>query len=280
MSKILASYRLVVLDSPVERWDDPGIRQLFGNAVSLRLKGYRRKYPPGVIPLGVSCWYATHLMVCEVGAELKPVMGFEHVTLQSYRRHLAPFAALSLCRETGNTRQIQAMEDLVSRFDDRPDMLSYTGGLTIDPALKADRDLVSELLNVMVALHYFLHQAAGPGHEIVTAPTTRFKVDSLLASYGFIPFLDAGPTRQDELLTCSSFAGEEVRLMRVQAFNRTMVEFAAKYRAWWDDRIVFPASSDLTWPPADPSAGELADAQARHRSSPTHQGPVIESNSA
>jgi hypothetical protein len=241
MSAIPSAYRLVQLDSPVERWHDPHVRQLFEKMITLRIDGYGRKYPNGVIPFDVSCWYATHFLVCEERGGFQPVMGFQRVTLGRYRRHYAPFAPLSSCRQAGCARHIRAMEELVTRFEDRPEKLSYTGGFTVDPKLRTSRELVGELSKLMVALHYFFHDDAGEGHEIVTAPTVRFKVDSLLTAYGFVPLVDA--EADQGILALASYANEKVRFMRVQTFSREMVRLMEQYRSWWDSRVLLDGAS-------------------------------------
>lgn len=260
MLAIPATYRLVQLDSPVEQWHDPLARYLFEEMIALRIAGYGRKYPPGVIPFDVSCWYATHFLVCDDRKEMRPVMGFQQVTLQRYPRHYAAFAPLSSCRQAGCARHVQAMEELVARFENRPEKLAYTGGFTVDPELRADRELIGELCRLMVALQYLFHEEAGEGHEIVTAPTIRFKMDSLLSAYGFVPLLDGDDGAGT--VTFASYAGEEVRFMWGRDFNQDMVQLAEKYRSWWDNRLLLGAL--LQEHPAARPSGAPADA-AVHR---------------
>lgn len=243
MSTIPSSYRLVQMDSPFEQWDNPLIRQLFERTITLKINGYGRKYPSGVIPFDISCWYASHFLVCEDGEGFQPVMGFQRVTLEQYRKHYAPFAPLSSCKQVGRIEHIRAMEELVARADDRPEKLSYTGGFTVDPKLRANRELVEELCRLMVVLHYFFHREAGEGHEIVTAPTLRFKVESLLSPYGFFPLVDPGLEGDEGDLSFASYAGEKVRFMRVKTFNQEMMRFAERYQTLWDNRILLCRTS-------------------------------------
>lgn len=238
MSAIPSSYRLVQMDSPFEQWDDPLIRQLFERTMTLRINGYGRKYPSGVIPFDISSWYASHFLLCEDSEGFQPVMGFQRVTLEQYRKHYAPFAPLTSCKQAGRAEHIRAMEELVAQADDRPEKLSYTGGFTVDPKLRANRELVGELCSLMVVLHYFFHREAGEGHEIVTAPTIRFNIDSLLSPYGFLPLVDPGEEGDKSDVSFASYAGEKVRFMGVKTFNREMIQLAERYQSLWDNRIL------------------------------------------
>jgi hypothetical protein len=233
MDQVLSSYRLVQMENPFEQWNDPLIQQLLQKTMTLRINGYRSKYPNGVLPYDVSSWYATHFLVCEPRG-LEPIMGFQRVTLERYRKHYAPFAPLTTCQQAGCERQVRAMQDLVARFEDRPEKLSYTAGFTIDPKLRADRDLTDELCRLMVVLHYFFHQEAGEGHEILTGPTTRF--NALLTGYGFTPLVPANGEAADGVLQVCT--GEKLRFMRASAFNEDMMRFAECSQSWWDNRIL------------------------------------------
>lgn len=235
MVEIASTYRLVQLEYAIEQWDDPSIRRLIERTLTLRLQGYGSKYPGGVVPFDASAWYATHFLVCAERGGLQPIMGFQRVTLQSCGMHYAQFPPLASCRQSGCARHIEAMEKLIARFEGAPEKLSYTGGFTIEPGLRADRELIAELRTLMVVLHYLFHRDAGEEHEIVTAPIIRFRIDELLASYGFEPLLEPP---DEGVLALGAFAGERTRFMRARRFNRHMVERAGHYEAWWNDRVL------------------------------------------
>jgi hypothetical protein len=240
---IISSCRLVQIDNASEQWSSALVRQLFDKMIALKIAGYRSKYPSGVIPFDTSCWFATHFLVCQVREGLHPIMSLQRTTLEHYRRHYLPFGPLSSCMQGGCVRHIDAMQKLVADFSRRPDKLSYTGGFTINPELRHDRELVVGLSRLMVVLHYFLHRDAGAGHEVISAPTVRFKVDSLLSGYGFFPMLEPDE-RDDGLLAMQSYAGEKVRFMRVQAFNQKATHSAAQYDAWWNERLLLQRQGD------------------------------------
>ncbi|PRD40693.1 hypothetical protein C5748_25565 [Phyllobacterium phragmitis] len=242
MSTLPESYILIQLDSALEQWHDPFVRQLLERTITLRINGYGNKYPEGVIPFDASCWFASHFLICEERDGLRPIMGFQRATLQQYRRHHMPFAPQSLCNQSSCERHIEAMEDLVRRFEHRPDKLSYTGGFTIDPKLRANRSLVAELCQLMVVLHFLFHSEAGEEHEIVMAPIVRFKIDRLFASFGSFSLME-GAEDDGSVLALTSFAGEKARFMRLQRFNSEMSRLAENYRSWWDSRILLNSTS-------------------------------------
>lgn len=248
MHPFLASCRIVRLDNPHEQWSDPLVRKLFEKTTTLKFEGYGRKYPTGVIPTDASSWFCDHFLVCREDGELQPIMGFQRVTLERCRSYYRPFSPLALCEEARCARHITEMKKLVSEFDNHPDKLSYTGCFTIDPELRADRKLVEELTQLMMALHYFFHQEEGDGHEIVAGGVVRFKVDFHCMNYGFTPLLESNGGNDKDTLPVGFVAGEETRLLRLKKFNQYAADMAGAYVSMWEDRIVLrnKAVSPLT----------------------------------
>lgn len=236
MHPFLSSCRIVQLINPYEQWSNPLVRELFVQTSTLKINGYGRKYPNGVIPVDTNSWFCDHFLLCRESdsGELQPIMGFQRVTLERSRKHYQPFPAHGLCKEADSHRHIEVVEKLMSRFDERPNKLSYTGCFTIDPELRTDRDLMGELSRLMVALHYLFHKEEGEGHEIITVAIVRFKIDEILMQYGFFPLLED----IDDTLPIEHVAGEEGRYMRGREFNSRMVALAESFVPLWNNRMV------------------------------------------
>lgn len=247
MHPYLSSCRIVQLVNPYEQWGEPLVRELFEKTTTLKFEGYGRKYPKGVIPVDAVSWFCDHLLVCResVSGELQPMMGFQHASMERYRQHYRPFSPLAMCEGGGEPRHITAMRRLVSQFDENPHLLSYTGCFAVAPELRTDRQLIDELVHFMVVLHYFFHQEEGEGHEIITGPTVRFHLDTLLQSYGFFPLVESDGEHDKAVLPVGSFAGEEVRMMRCREFNRSLAQLAERYMPMWTNRMVIRSSSQV-----------------------------------
>lgn len=113
----------------------------------------------------------------------------------------------------------------------------------VAPELRTDRRLIDELVHFMVILHYFFHQEEGEGHEIITGPTVRFRLDTLLQSCGFFPLVESDGEHDKAVLPVGSFAGEEVRMMKCREFNRSLVQLAECYMPLWTNRMVIRRTS-------------------------------------
>lgn len=237
MNSFLSSSRIVHLINPYEQWSDPLVRELFERTTTLKIKGYGRKYPSGVIPVDTTSWFCDHFLLCQESSNsrLQPVMGFQRVTLERSRKHYHSFPALALCKEADSPRHTAEVEKLISQFDSRPDKLSYTGCFTIDPDLRKDRDLIAEISRLMVALHYLFHKEEGEEHEIIAVGIVRFKVDALLQNYGFFPLFESGI---HDTLSIKHVAGEEGRFMRLQGFSQRLAELAEDFIQLWENRVV------------------------------------------
>lgn len=240
MHPFLSSCHIVQLINPYEQWSDPLVRELFEKTTTLKFEGYGRKYAKGPIPVDAVSWFCDHLLVCQerAGGELQPILGFQHATMKRYREHYRPFSPLAMCESDDDHRHVTAMKELVAQFDSKPQLLSYTGCFAVAPELRTDRQLVDELVHFMVVLHYFFHQEAEKGHEIITGPTIRFRLDTLLNGYGFFPLVESESEHDKAALPVGAFAGEEVRMMRCREFNRDLVQLAERYMPMWENRKV------------------------------------------
>lgn len=246
MDPILSDLRIVELVNPYEQWNDPLVRELFDKTTTLKFEGYGQKYPKGVIPTDAVSWFCDHLLVCrELEDGLQPIMGFQRVTLERCRRHYRSFSPISISEEAGDVQLITKVKELVSRFEDHPHLLSYTGCFTIAPELGADPLLVGELLQMVVALHYYFHKEEGEGHEFLTAPITNPKMDVFWLTYGLIPLLDSNGRQDAPTLKIGYLAGEETRLLWCRKFNENAEFLAEEYLPLWENRLVIRNSQTV-----------------------------------
>lgn len=226
MHSFFSRCQIVQMENPFESWHDPVIRRLFEKTSTLKFKGYRPKFPQGVLPLDASDWIADHFLLCRHDrGDIEPVMGFRRMKLARSRQYFQGFAPALICHESGCTHHIRAIDKLIQRFDSQPELISYTGSFTIMPELRADRMLIEELVRFMVVLHYLFHEEEGTGHEIVTAAAPRFKLDALLQSYGFVPLLEPNNENSWGIIPAPHAAGEPVRVLRAGNFNTNLKRY-------------------------------------------------------
>src|SRR5262245_38874664 len=88
--------RLVVLDCPLESWDNEHVRELFGNLVALKKLGFSAFYPNKVLPVDTTDFVGRHYLSCIQGRQgFQVVAGFRAVDLERCRYFNLPFPALS-----------------------------------------------------------------------------------------------------------------------------------------------------------------------------------------
>lgn len=241
-SAIIGAYRLIQLDNALAQWSNPQAKALFDGMVALRIAGYGSRHSTGVVPLDTTSWFATHYLVCPLDTFV-PVMGFHRVTARLCQRHHTDFPALAHCLHSGSSRHAQAVRSLMGRYEDRPDDLSYIGGFTIDPALKAP-GLRKELSELLIAIQHFFHSEADGQHQIICFAVVPFKIDVLHQQYGYVPLIQPRAPEDDTTIALHSFGGLKARLMTVQTFNENVMPLEEQYRDWWNERTLFQACRD------------------------------------
>src|SRR5262245_12818134 len=122
--------RLVVLDCPLERWDDEGVRELFGDLVALKKLGFGASYRDKVLPVDTTDFVGRHYLSCIEGPQgLQVVAGFRAVDFERCRLFNLPFPALCLARAA--TAPLHA--DAVRRCVEPYDAARYCGQWYCDP---------------------------------------------------------------------------------------------------------------------------------------------------
>jgi len=246
MSNIIRSQnlRFVVLKSPFQIWtqfENDSFKDLFHDMVRLKLHGYGLEYPRGVLPVDTSDLIATHLLVCkEEGSRLRPIMGFKTTALADCDHHQIAFPALGLVQAAESALHVQAIKNIITRCQHEKKTLSYTGSWTIEPALRKNRPLTKELIQLFRASYVFHHQDQNVD-EVITGGTIRFKADVLLGEMGHDPLCletqTLAPIRVKHLF------GEPVAVLHLKSFSESAKMQAAPYRTYWDERIEISAES-------------------------------------
>jgi hypothetical protein len=92
--------RVVVLESPYDTWELPQVEKIFSDMIGIKLRGYGRQYPYGVLPVDGADLISTHLLLCDKDS-LQPIMGIRWTSLNKCRAHYITFPALSLVQQAG-----------------------------------------------------------------------------------------------------------------------------------------------------------------------------------
>ena len=97
-----ASLKIVTIEPLYDNWNNFLARDLFGQIVDVKLKGFGAHYPYGVMPIDTSDFISTHHLICqERDGELEVLSAFKTVDLNKAITHNLTFPALSLVKLAG-----------------------------------------------------------------------------------------------------------------------------------------------------------------------------------
>ena len=171
--------RLVVLDCPLESWDDEGVRELFGDLVTLKKLGFGASYRDKVLPVDTTDFVGRHYLSCIEGPQgLQVVAGFRAVDFERCRLFNLPFPALCLARAANAPMHAEA----VRRFVEQDAAVSYIGSWTIHPGAYANQRLRAPLFVARTQLAYARRHFRIAALQAPAAGETSANFDASLAS--------------------------------------------------------------------------------------------------
>jgi hypothetical protein len=227
--------RIVSLECPYDNWDNAQLTELFNKMVALKLNGYRKEYPYGVLPVDTSDFLSTHYLICNAkGETLTPLMGFKTVSLTRCHLHNVAFPLVSILKTSGATKHEELVTKQLEWCQRGGGDASYAGSWTIDPETRKNRPLVAllrELTITMLVEHYRQHPAA----RKYICGSVRFKTDKFLQSLGYSPL-----EREGEPLSTfeqASLMGDTALALHCSSYTDAANETAYKYRDQWNSRL-------------------------------------------
>ncbi len=236
--------RVVVLEYPTHILSEATPQALLSNLLALRVRGYGKEYPEGVLPLDTYDFIGTHLMVCrEENGRLVPISGFRSVFLSTCDFHRLPFPALELIRTAGGaTSHEWAVRKILKSCRDEGVSISYESSWTIQPEVRKDRELTNYIRDMLTAV-MALHQRDAKVTQSLVCGVLRFKTDQFFKGMGFIPLDFMGSTLPE--LHQASLFGETVVMMHRKKVSEHALMLSEKFESHWANRICFgPSQAD------------------------------------
>ena len=239
--------RFVQFEAPYDTWKDVQTQHLFGRLVELKLEGYQTAYPYGILPIDVTDFGATHLLVCEepdIG-ELLPVASYKSITLARCALHRIAFPLLGILQASGAMKHYEAVQTLLKKYSDSPQKISYESGFTLHPRIRTDKALSSEVKNMLMGLAVQYGETMGI-ECFLGMGMTKVKADQYFFSWGYKPFSMQGeiyPT----VPVKSYFLEDSRMLLQTEGFSELAHENSKKYSEFWKNRLVIrsPEKSEL-----------------------------------
>ncbi|MEX0799429.1 MAG: hypothetical protein WEB87_04755 [Bacteriovoracaceae bacterium] len=242
--KDIHNLRIVTVSPPYDTWKNLLARELFNQAIDVRLRGFAKEYPYGVMPIDTSDFIAHHNLVClDHGSEqsLEVLSAFKTVALKKCQTHNVPFPALSLVKLAGTPDHVRAVEDIMENALENKKELVYMASYTMKPQVRNNPVLLRKLREIFNAM-YSLTNLANGFDEILVGGTMRFKMHERFARIGHSPLSLDG----EELppIHVEHLAKEQVQVMHLNAFSKEARAMAEPWLELWNQRINIQAANE------------------------------------
>ena len=237
--------KIVVLESPYDCWNNPFVGNFLKDLLGVKLRGYGKEYPYGVLPFDGADLISTHLAVCRVDQEnqLVPLMAFRWTSYNKCKLHYMNFPGMSLLQQANASAHIADLEKIIADIEHKTSDICYTSCFTIEPSERTDKNR-SLMLRELITLLLFNYQKEMNYSEILAGGTIRFKIDKWLSTIGHMPLNNnpnLGPIKVKHL------AGESVQVMHLKKFSFEAIKIAKKWQHLWDDRLIIQAESKVNY---------------------------------
>src|SRR3989339_312906 len=210
-------------------------RSLFPKVMSLKIAGYTKEYPLGVLPFDASDFVADHILLCiEENGFFEPIMGMKSVTLAKCDFHRINFPIFGMISgENCSPDHLQAVAEIVEfhRQEDGGTNLGYNGSFTIQPHLRTKENMAI-FWDIIVTMIVHQYKSNNIGHVIATC-AAKYKIDLRKKELGWEYLSRHGR----QLPTINSYAlhGGEFYIMHQQHFSQEGLKHASKYLHLWED---------------------------------------------
>lgn len=237
MKDVFNRFQLIVLDSPIENWGNPYVQNFFNKMVTLKKKGYEHCYSSGVLPVDTSDFFATHILLCEIGQknDLIPIMGYKTVSLKQCQFFNQNFPGLGLVQSAQMPVHVAVVKDIVHRCTEENIGLSYLGSWTVDPEFKKRSPQEVDLKSAFKVFYKRSYLEQGI-KEVVIGGTLRFKTEKIFAELGHRPLSKNGQELPNILVT--HLVKEPVLVMHSTEFLSPFIPQADAWEQIWKQRLV------------------------------------------
>jgi hypothetical protein len=230
-----SDFQIVILDSPYDCLGRSDAQKFFGSFMDLKLRGYGCEYPYGVMPVDTTDFIATHLGVfMHRGGDWVPIAAYKSISEKKCRLHGVQFSGVQVPLSSGASQAVRAVESLIEKSKQTGSFLTYEGGWTIDPSIRKDPALVTEVHHLCTTMHISQHLLYGKIDSICCG-LLRFRTDRIMKGWGYHVLSYEGQEIQP--FAQASLKGEMVHMHHTTQFSEEALKTAENYAHYWNNRI-------------------------------------------
>ncbi len=235
--------RVVILEAPYDTYQSAETRNLLSSTAALKLAGYQKEYPYGVLPIDTTDFFANHMLLCrENGSSLTPVMGMKTVSLLRCQLHNMKLPVFNLINGQDLPLHLRAMERILESAMLSNQEVGYNGSWTIDPLVRQDKDLkqFARALTVSWFVHYYREYGIP---NVFAGATLRFKVEQWKEFLGFEYLQSEGQSLPS--IDCKPFFSERVAIMCLRKVRPEADLWARAFLPLWKSRLTVGHAVDV-----------------------------------
>ena len=150
-------FSVFIIECPYDNYSLPEVRELLPRVFELKIRGYQKEHPYGILPVDSYDQVGNHILVAEkLNGSWIPRMGFKSVTAQRCLLHQLNFPLHNYLKGAPPEHRL-AVEALISEHLGSKQNLGYNGSWTMDPELRRDpeyRLLLRDLTRALL-VHYY-----------------------------------------------------------------------------------------------------------------------------
>ncbi|HRO67761.1 MAG TPA: hypothetical protein PL182_09385 [Pseudobdellovibrionaceae bacterium] len=232
----------LILSPPIDNIGNEELWSLFGQVLSLKVRGYGREYPDGTLPADTTDLYAHHFVVAEKqGGKLRPLSSYKAVDLSRSDYHRHTFPAFSLVDQAKAPLHREALQIEIDRCRKNQRRIAYCSSWTIDPEVRGDQALHRYLKETFCGFYMSFLSELGVDETIVGG-TLRFKTDVIFQRLGHRPLSLDGSILPP--IHVSHLFNENVLVMHMREKNEECRRLEKEARLLWN-RKLFLGTSEI-----------------------------------
>ncbi len=233
--------KIVVLKRPYDTYrDSKEMRDLLSLVFKLKLDGYSKYYPYGILPISDVDFIADHILMCRYNGDmLVPVSGFKSIKYSECLKFKIPFpiAQHKFGQETGKfSNYISGINNWMESLSSLNIDFAYNLSWTIQPEIeKAVRNTIRELTFALMYFHY-----NNEGIKNVINSTAALRGINAQEERMEMQYLRGGDGTKLGAFESPTFFGQPFYIMHTKqsGFGELFIKDCEKFQHLWDSRSI------------------------------------------
>lgn len=245
MNEYFEKYNIIIIYNTYDIYDkDAKVRKYLSDTWSMKLRGYQKYFPYGVLPIDQYDFLCHHILIQDRKTK-KILLGCKSITQSNCDLYGYPMPIKEHLIGENRLRyneHSQAIDQWIASCARRGQDFGYSCGFTIEPSLEKAEKLF--LTNMFYYLFYYFYNSYEIGN-IIQGISVRFKLDQAQSDIGF-EYLKY-QQRELPIIRTKSYDNVESYIMTLSnyAFKAEHIEKALRIEKLWDEREEFIGKQKL-----------------------------------